>query len=265
LQRFKVLLRPKYMRMLALGFVLLASLLFWVQSRYGPVHNVVVGNIRRGEQAGIAVVDVMAAWQAGPKEVEVKASGLLLGSIDRAGENACFLAVIVRRGDELVFERLRLVASPPAADLPGPRHMSGILRLVVGKRPELVEMIGLDRYGYRVVPPAWAKEKMPGADMVYQQQGTWDAAKDVLDGNRDYSPDLYVLDSKERVVGMGTLGRSLLTLPEFLRRCALGFAAAAVLAAAASQIIHNRAALARLGRRIRDQVSMRWLRLFKRG
>lgn len=253
----KLFLQPKVLRLLALGLILLASLLLLVQSQFGTTYAVVMGTITRAEE-GKAIVNVIAAEpRTGQAELAVSASKLLLGSIEKAGE-AEFLAVVNQRGSSLVFERIFLLSAPTGPGLQGPRSGTGELGLAVGAKPELVEMIGLDKYGYELSPPAWAKERLPGADKVYYQRGSMDAAKAVLDGlDPVVSPDVYVLDSQGRIAGMRNLGRRLLPLPEVMRRTALSLYGAALLAGLGSLLAYKWPQLAKAGRRIWDQVSMR--------
>lgn len=245
---------PKIMRMLALGLILLGSLLLLFQDHYGDTELVAVGGIRPG--AGNTVqLEILASYPGnGPGTVTVHLSELLRKSILKQGKDAEFLAVINRRGKNRVFERI-FVLSPEEA-LQGTTAVKS-LTLAVGTRPELVEMVGLDRFGYELAQPVWAKQKMPAANIVYYQAGTFDAVKEILDGGGDYSPNLYLLDAKSRIVGIRKTGGRLLTFPEFLRWASLVFYCLALVSAAGALIVYKWTALARAGRRIWDQVSKR--------
>lgn len=258
LQRIKVMLQPKALRLLALGLILFASLLLLLQSLYGTLYLVAVGQISRNSEGAGAVMEVMASHPIGHQgELAVSASGLLVRSIEAAGEDAEFLAVIHRRGERLVFERIFLVQAPTRQELQGTRK-SKVLGLALGTKPELVEMVGLDRFGYALSQPAWAKEKLPGADIVYHQQGNSDAIKEILDGgNQEFVPNLFLVDEQGTVVGMRSLGRRLLPLPELLRRTALVLYALALMAGLGSLASYKWTALSSAGKRIWDQVSRR--------
>lgn len=258
MQRIKVLLQPKILHLLALGLILIASLLLLIQSRYGSFHVVTVGNITRDPHGKGALIKVTAAHPANTQaELAVSASGLLLWGIERAGEDAEFLAVIHQRGEQLVFERLLLLGAPEDKNLRG-TGKSRIRGLAVGSQPELVAMVGLDRFGYQLSLPFWAKEKMAAASTVYHQLGNPDDIKEILDGTKqDYVPDVYLLDNEDTVLGMRSLGQRLLPLPELLRWIALGLYCVAVLAVLGALLSYKWSALVSAGKRIWDQVSKR--------
>lgn len=257
MQKIKALFQPKALRLLALGLILFASLLLLVQSRYGSLHLVAAGRISRNSSGAGAVMEVAACHPATDRaELAVAASNLLLRSIDAAGEDAEFMAVIHQRGEDLVFERIFLLHAPAQRELRGASRAK-ILGLALGAKPELVEMVGLDRFGYALSQTAWAKEKLPGADTVYHQRGNSERIKEILDGNGDFPANLFLVDEKGTVVGMRRLGRRLLTLPELLRRTALVLYGLALLAGLGSLVSYKWSALTRAGKRIWDQVSRR--------
>lgn len=260
MQRIKVLLQPKILRLLALGMVLVASLLLLIQYNYGAQYLVAMGRISTDPKTRSADVEVLATFPAnGPKSIEVSASKLLLGNIEKRGPEKEVLAVIYQRGDKLFFERIYTLTEPEGIGLHGPNFgPEKQLTLAVGRKPELVAMIGLDRYGYDLAQPIWAKQKMPGADLVYQQTGIMDAARDILDGtNIDFVPDVFVLDSQTRIVGLRRIDGRLVTFPEFLRIAAVVLYCLAVLAGLGSLLIYKRSAIANAGKRIWDHVSIR--------
>lgn len=257
MHKIKALLQPKILRLLTLGFVLIASLLLLIQSQYGSFHLVTVGTITRNPQDKGALIHVIASQPAGNRaEVAVSASGLLLRSIEGVGEDAEFLAVIHQRGERLVFERIFLLNAPEDRDLLGTRQ-SRILGLAVGSQPDLVTMVGLDRFGYQLSQPTWAKEKMPGADTVYYELGSPDEIKEILDGVSQYVPNLYLLDNEGTVMGMRSLGRRLLPLPELMRWISMVIYGFAVLTAVGALLCYKWSSLVRAGKRIWDQVSRR--------
>lgn len=258
MQKIQALLKPKILRLLALGLILIASLLLLIQGHYGSFHLVTVGTITRNPQDKGAIIQVTAAHPANAQaELAVSASGLLLWSIERVGEDTEFLAVIHQRGERLVFERIFLLSAPEDRDLRGagkPRSLG----LAVGSRPELVAMVGLDRFGYQLSQPTWAREKMAGARTVFHELGNPDEIKEILDGvNKDFVPNLFLLDDEDTVLGMRSLGRRLLTLPELIRRTSLVLYGLAVLAALGTILCYKWSALVRVGKRIWDQVSRR--------
>ena len=248
--------QPKALRMLALGFILLASLLLLLQNYYGSTELVAVGQISAAGEKTVRLKVAASVPVNEQSSVTVNVSRLLRKKLLGQGDNAEFLAVINRRGERKVFERIYILAAPEAEDLkgvvadePGP--------LAVGTKPELVEMKGLDRYGYRLAQPVWAKQKMPGANLVYYQTGTFDAVKEILDGGEPFCPDLYLMDANSQLVGIREIGGSFLTFPEFLRRTALTLYVLAVLSAIGAVVSWKWTALANAGRRIWDQVSRR--------
>lgn len=249
-------IHTKFLRMLALGLILLASLLLLLQSYYGNTELVAVGRIRAAEEKTVQLEISASIPGNGPSTVTVNLSRLLRKSILKRGEDAEFLAVINRRGEKLVFERIVLLTGPEDHALQGATSAKS-QTLAVGTKPELVEMVGLDRFGYKLAQPLWAKQKMPEANMVYYQAGTFDAVKEILAGGGDYSPDLYILDANSRIVGIRKTGGRLLTFPEFLRWAALVFYGLALVSAVGAFISYKWTALARAGRRIWDQVSRR--------
>jgi len=259
LQRLKFLLQPKILRLLALGLVLLGSVLLLIQDNYGTHYSVVYGSISVDREDKAAFITVRAANSIEHGNITVHASRLLLRSIEKAGDGAEFLAVVHQGKDKLFCERIYVLAAPETPGLTGPRNDSGKrMTLVVGTRPELVAMVGLDKFGYQLDQPVWAKRKMPGAVMAYAQNGTLDAVKAIMDGeNQDFSPNVYLLDAQERIVGIRKTGRSLLTMHKFLRLSAVILYAAAVAAGLGSLIAYKWSAIVRAGRRIWDHVSIR--------
>lgn len=247
--------QTKVLRMLALGLILLASLLLLLQNYYGDTEMVAMGRILAAGEKSVQL-EVAASYPGnGPSAVTVNLSRLLRKSILKRDEDAEFLAVINRRGEKLVFERIFLLTAPEKA-LQEPTAVKS-LTLAAGTRPELIEMVGLDRFGYQLAQPLWAKQKMPAANMVYYQAGTFDGVKEILDGGGDYSPNLYLLDAKSRIVGIRKTESRLLTFPEFLRWASLAFYCLALVSAAGAIIAYKWTALASFGRRIWDQVSRR--------
>lgn len=256
MQIIKVLFQAKVLRWLALGLVLFASLLLLIPSRYGSLHLVAVGTISRDPSGGGAIIDIMAAQAKDSQaEIAVSASSLLLRNIEQAGEDAQFLAVVNQRGEKLVFERIFLLTAPEDLELQGEPESKN-LGLAVGSKPELVEMVGLDRFGYKLAQPIWAKEKMPGCDKVYHQQGNPDLIKDILDGNNgDFVPNLFLLDGEHTVVGLRRLGQRLLPLPELMRRAAIWLYGLSLVAALGSLLSYKWSILVSAGKRIWDHVS----------
>ena len=247
--------QPKALRMLALALVLLASLLLLLQNYYGSTELVAAGRISAAGEKTVRL-EIAASVPLNERSiVTVNVSKQLRKKLLGQGDNAEFLAVINRRGEKLVFERIYMLSVPEDEDLKGVAADPG--PLAVGWKPELVEMKGLDRYGYRLAQPVWAKQKMPGANLVYYQAGTFDAVKEILDGGGTYCPDLYLMDATSQLVGIRQIGGSLLTFPEFLRRTALAFYVLAVLSAVGAVVSWKWTALANAGRRIWDQVSRR--------
>lgn len=254
--RLKKLFQPRSLRLLALGFILFGSLLLLWQSYYGETVLVAQGKVRWAPDQTVLFAINSSVPGGGPEAVSVTLTPLLRISIQKWGEEAEFLAVINRLGDKLIFERLILLEEPAEAQLRGP-NSGGAVTLAVGTKPELVQMVGLDRYGYRLVQPAWARKKMPGADRVYYQAGTFEPVKKILEGGGSFQPNLYILDEKSRVVGIRRLGASLATFPQFLRWAALVFYSLAPVSLLGAFIFNRRRELAKLGRRIWDQVSRR--------
>lgn len=253
---WKKLFSPKYMRLLALGLILLGSLLFLLQSQYGSTELVAFGQVRPG--AGKTVqFDVIASVPGdGPDVYQVSLSDTLRKALRRQGEDAEFLVVLNRRGKKMFFERIYVLSQPAEEALQGPKDYAD-LSLAAGVRPELVEMIGLDRYGYQLVPPIWARQKMPEAGKVYYQEGTFEAVKKILDGGGEFTPNLYILDAKSRIVGVRRTGPRLLTFSETLRLGALVSYLLALVVPGVAVIARGRGKLASWGKRIWDQVSRR--------
>lgn len=248
--------QPKALRMLALGLILLASLLLLLQNYYGSLELVAAGRISSSGEKTVQLKIAASVPGNGQSSVTVNVSRLLRKKLLGQDDNAEFLAVINRRGEKLVFERIYILAAPDNEDLKGVAAANPGT-FAVGTKPELVKMIGLDRYGYRLVQPVWAKQKMPGANLVYYQAGTFDTVKEILDGGGAYSPDLYLMDGDSLLVGIRRIGDSFLTFPEFLRRTALTLYVLAVLSAVGAVISWKWTTLANSGRRIWDQVSKR--------
>lgn len=245
--------------MLALGLVLIASLFLLIQDNYGSQRLAALVKMSGDPDAKSVEVEVLATYPQDPvKLVTVKASRLLINSIAKFESDQEFLVVIHER-DDYFFERIYPLAVPDSASLQGPNFSAGRqFRFSVGIKPDLVAMIGLDRFGYQLGQPLWAKLKMPGTDMVYSQTGTLDAAKDILDGESDaFSPDVYYLDNQDRIVGLRQVTGRIITFPEFLRQAAVWLYGAALLAGLGSMISYKWPAISRAGRRIWDHVSMR--------
>lgn len=259
LTRIRIFFQPKILRLLALGLVLCASLLLLIQENYGTQFLVALGPIRCSPDENIAEVDVLAAIpRETPGKIRVSASKLLLRRLEKYAPETEFFAVIQQRGERLIFERIYALATAEAPALQGPRWVpERELTLAVGTKPELVAMVGLDMFGYQLSQPVWAKRKLPGADMVYYQAGSF-PVKEILDGiEKNFIPDMYILDGQNRIVGVRKWAGRLLTLPEFLRQAALSLYGAAVLAGLGSLLAYKWPVLVSTGRRIWDQVSMR--------
>lgn len=259
LQMLKAFFQPKVLRLLALGLTLLASLLLLLQYNYGSHYLVTMGTISWDGESKVAEIDALASHPIQAQRViTVSASKILLRSLEKAGPDAEFVVVLHQRGEKLVFERIHLLTPPEAEKIQGPnwrrgRHYS----LVVGTQPELVEMVGLDKYGYRLKLPNWVQRKIPDANLVYYQEGMLDEAKAVLDGESDYQPDIFILNDKLEMVGMRTTAGKFWTLPEVLRLATLCLYGAAIVSGLASLLVYKWSALCNAGKRIWDQVSMR--------
>lgn len=259
LQRLKSFFQPKVLRLLALGLILIASLLLLIQDNYGNQRLAALVKMSGDPDAKSVEVEVLATYPQDPvKLVTVHASKLMISRIAKYESDQEFLVVIHER-DDYFFERIYPLATPASASLQGPNFGAGRqFRFAVGSKPELVAMIGLDRFGYQLDQPLWAKLKMPGTDMVYSQTGTLDAAKDILDGESDaFPPDVYYLDNQDRIVGLRQITGRIITFPEFMRLAAMWLYAAALLAGLGSVISYKWSAISRAGRRIWDHVSMR--------
>lgn len=252
--RLKKLFNLKILRLLALGFIFLASILLLLQGYYGKTELVAVGKIRFAEGKTV-FMDVIASSPGMRSEtVTVHLSRMLAQSILRDGETE-FLAVLNRRGNGLYFERLFELEAPEDSKLLGPQT-PGWQTLAIGTKPELVAMVGLDRYGYQLKQPAWAKRLIPEADRLYYQRGTFDSVKAVLDGD-EYQPNLFILDGNSRVVGLRKIGRAHLTLPRFFRLAAAALFCLGFLLGAVILVLYKRTILVSFGRRIWDHVSRR--------
>ncbi|HBI57340.1 MAG TPA: hypothetical protein DDY38_10980, partial [Firmicutes bacterium] len=112
-------IHTKFLRMLALGLILLASLLLLLQNYYGNTELVAVGRIRAAEEKTVQLEISASIPGNGPSTVTVNLSRLLRKSILKRGEDAEFLAVINRRGEKLVFERIVLLTGPEDQALQG--------------------------------------------------------------------------------------------------------------------------------------------------
>lgn len=253
----KKLFSAKILRMLALGLILLGSLILLLQNYYGSTELVAMGKIRPGDGKTV-VMDVVASVPGKANTITVKLSSLLRKKILAQGEDAEFLAVVNRRGENLFFERIYLLTAPEEISLQD-HAIPKAQTLAVGRRPELVEMIGLDIFGYLLQQPVWAKEKMPQANKVYCQEGIFTGVKEILEGGGSIY-DLYLLDAETKVVALRKTGSPFLTFPEFLRYAAVVCYGLAVLAVAGALLAGNWPALAKWGRRIWDQVSRRGAR-----
>ena len=265
MQKLKFLLKPKILRLLALGFILLASLFLLIQDNYGSNYMVALGPISRDKAESRADVDVLVANSGAPSlsRLEVTGPWLLLRQLEQFSVDTEFLAVIHQRGQKLVFERIYVLSSPQSQELQGPT-LSGELNLdldlAVGVKPQLVEMVGLNRFGYQLTQPVWAKQNLPGADMVYYQQGN-EAVKQILDGeNMSFVPEIFILDDQGRVLGLRHISGRLLTVPEFLRLGAGWLYGLGLALGLASFLIYKSPLFISAGKRIWDQVSMRWRR-----
>lgn len=257
MQKLKSILQPKLLRLLALSLVLFASLLLLVQD-YGSHYMVTLGPISWDRESNSAEVHFYAANPSEPRRrIQVQGSWLMLRQIERV-QDGDFLAVIKQRGENLFFERIYILSTPEVPGLQGPRLETGMrLDLAVGRKPVLVEMIGLDKFGYQLSLPTWAKKIMPDADKVYYQPGSFDTVKSVLEQDDSYVPDIYILDSQGRVAGVRSIAGSLITFPAFLRGTALVLYILALISGVASMLIYKQDHLLSLGRRIWDQVSIR--------
>lgn len=250
---------PKSLRMLALGLVLLGSLLLLLQNYYGSTELVAMGKIFPGEEK-TAQMEIVASVPGNKADtVTVKLSKLLRKSILAQGEDAEYMAVINQRGENLIFERVFLLTAPKEEDLQD-QTAAKAQTLAVGLRPELVEMVGLDLFGYQLHQPVWAKEKMPQANKIYFQKGIFQGVKEILDGGGSFSPDLYLLDAEARVIGIRKTGSRLLTFPELLRWGAVVCYGLAVLSGVGALLACKWSGLVKWGRRIWDQVSKRGAR-----
>lgn len=249
----------KLLRLLTLGLILLGSLLLLLQSYYGETEIIALGKVRIG--AGDTVqFDLLAPYPAEQATAcAVTLAKPLRNYLLKQGKDTEFLAVLNRWRGKLVFERIHLLTEPTAPDLQGPKNFQN-MTLAIGTKPELVEMVGLDRFGYRLVQPAWARKKAPAADMVYYQAGAFAAVQGVLAGEEEFKPDLYILDGSGRIVGIRKIGKSLLTLPQFIRWLACVSFAFAPVAAGAAYCLSKRSALKSWGSRIWDHVSKRGAR-----
>jgi hypothetical protein len=259
LQKLKYFLQPKTLRLLALGMILIASLFLLIQDNYGTEYMVALGPISGNQEEKSAEIKILVSNVLAPSRLDVSASWILHWQLKNFNVDTEFLAVVHSQGEKLVFERIYVLVPPEALELQGPRWEAGMrLGMAVGTKPELVEMIGLDRFGYRLTQPAWAKQKLPGADIVYYQQGREAAVKNVLDGDSSYVPDLFLIDAQRRVMGMRQISGRLLTLPEILRQAALWLYILAVILGLSSFTVYKLPSLKSAGSRIWDQVSMRW-------
>lgn len=252
---FKKLFSAKILRMLALGLILLGSLLLLLQNYYGSTETVAVGKIRPGDGKTVEM-EVIASVPGNKASITVKLSQLLRKSLHAKGD-AEFLAVINRRGENLFFERVFLLSAPEDESLQDNATASPET-IAVGSRPELVEMIGLDIFGYQLRQPVWAKEKMPQANKVYCREGIPGAKEYLAGGGGEYN--LYLLNAEEEIVGLRKTGSRLLTFPEFMRWGAAVCYGLAVLSGAGALLASKWSAVARWGRRIWDQVSRRGAR-----
>lgn len=253
--QLKQLFAPKILRLLALGFIFLASVFLLLQSLYGQTTMVAVGKVRFAEGKTVHM-EIAAASPSRPAEtITVTLSRMLIQSILK-NENTEFLAVINQRGQKFYFERIYELELPEEAVLQGP-ETSSWQSIAIGSDPELIEMIGLDRWGYQLKQPTWAQRFAPEARKFYYQRGTFDPVKTIIDGDGDYTPNLYILDSRSRVIGLRRIGRSHLTLPQFFRLLSLGFFGLGLLLAGTAFILYKRTSFANLGSRIWDQVSRR--------
>lgn len=253
--QFKQLFAPKILRLLALGFIFLASVFLLLQSYYGQTTMVAVGKVRFAEGKSV-YMEVVASFPGKPPQtITVTLSRMLLQSILKK-EDAEFLAVINQRRDKLYFERIYELELPEEVALHGP-EASGWQSIAIGTNPELIEMVGLDSYGYQLKQPVWGQHFAPQANKFYYQRGTFDRIETILDGDSDFEPNLYILDSKARAIGLRRIGRSFLTLPQFFRILSAVFFGLGLLLAGVVFFLYKRTSLASLGRRIWDQVSKR--------
>lgn len=259
MHKIRAFFQPKVLRLIALGLTLLSCLLLLIQANYGSQRLVALGHLSGNGASKSIEVEILAAHPAeSAKRITVDASRLLIRSIGKYDSDTEFLVVVNERKQKF-FERIYVLTKPEGGHLQGPRFDSGKqLVFAVGTKPELVAMVGLDRFGYNLSQPIWVKQKMPEADMVFCQTGTLDGVKEIMDGNsQDFSPDVFYLDSQDRVVGIRKISGRIVTFPEFMRLAAICLFCAAFLAAAGSLIAYKWSTLAKAGSRIWDQVSMR--------
>lgn len=230
----KIILLPKTLRIICLALVLLASLLCLLQDNFNQPRLIVLGRVAWDQSENVAVVNSYITWpRSKATSLEIPDNRVVLSQFNHYPNDTEFLMVLRRSGDKLSFDRIYALEQPDNSALEGPRwEVEPRLDIVVGTSPKLVEMIGLDRYIYRLRQPLWAREQLVNIDRVEYQDGKPRPLKWILDDETNmFHPNVWLLDAGGRVTHVRRIGDSLLTWPGLVRKLALwGFGLAAAVA-----------------------------------
>lgn len=220
---FKLLVLPKTLRMTCLVLLLLASLLLLVQDNYNRPRLIVLGRAAWDQSANVAVINSYISWPGGQgARLEVPGDRYVLSQFNDFPNDTEFLMVLRQSGDKLSFDRIFALEVPEHSTLEGPRwEIEPRLDIVMGTAPQLVEMVGLDRFIYQLRQPLWVREQLVDIDRVEYQEGRPRAIKEMLDGDISiFNPDVWLVDAGGRVTHVRRVGEELFTWPGLVRSIA---------------------------------------------
>ncbi len=244
-----VLILPKTLRMLCMIMLLVGTLLIFVQDNYGHSRVVVLGRAAWDRSENVLVVNAYISWPSmQERRLELPSSRPILSQFDDFPTDTEFLIVLRRSGTQQVIERIFALEQPVHNTLSGPRwEIEPRMGIIVGSNPQLVEIIGLDRYIYQVRQPVWAREHISGNNLVLFQEDQPRVIKSMLDGNtKVFDPDIWLLDAGGRVTHVRRIGTVLFTWSGLALSLAFWSYGLACLLALLAVIMHYRLLLAGL-------------------
>lgn len=211
----------KLLRWSCLILLLLGSLSLLFSANLGSGERLILGRVVWEQSQGQAAVTILTDSHGDSleKKIMIPTSFILKAQLDKFPHDQEFLVVLSRVGGRVLFQRI-MPLELPSEDIPGPHwDTAPQLNVVVGTKPKLVELIGLSIRNYQVSQPAWYREHFAVTNRVGWEQGRNEALLEMLAGEHgEFVPNLWLVDSQNRVVNVRRTGPSLLTWPVLLHR-----------------------------------------------
>jgi hypothetical protein len=211
----------KIFRWASLVLLLLGSLSLLFSANLGSPERMILGRLTwQGSEGQTAVTILTDSHQNSLEDkIMIPSSFILRNQLNRFPHDQEFLVVLNRIGGRVLFQRILPLEYPPE-NIPGIHwDTAPQLNVVVGTKPKLVELVGLSVRNFQVTQPVWYREHFAFTNRVGWEQGRHESLLEMLAGeSQEFVPNVWLVDTQNRVFNVRRTGPSLLTWPVFLKR-----------------------------------------------